>query len=82
MEIGSMMINHSAGKDNPLRYFIYTGIDGEFATGIYLTSKMKLGKVNYMKKDIKDPSKFEVVGYSKAFDVMKVDLVKIFNKGD
>ena len=81
MKIGSIMINHSAGKDNPLRYFIYTGIDGEFATGIYMTSKMQLGKVHYMKKDIKDTDKFEVVGYSKAFDIMKVDLVNIINKG-
>ena len=81
MKIGAIMINHSAGKSNPLKYFIYTGVEGEFTTGVYVTSKMQLGKVHYMKKDIKDTDKFEVVGYSKAFDILKEDLIDAFNRG-
>ncbi len=78
MKIGTIIKNHWAGYKNPIRFFIYTGIQGSYATGIYLDSG-RLGKTRHYKHDIQDKSKYEEVGYCRAFDLMKSDLEHFLN---
>lgn len=73
MKVGAIIRNHWAGDSNPVRYFIYTGIKGRYATGIYLSDN-KLTTVDYLAKDFEDRETFEVVGYCSGFSIMKADL--------
>lgn len=73
MKIGTIIVNHWAGKGNPGKYFIYTGIKGKYATGIYFYEN-KLHKSKYSKEDFINSGKFEPTGYCNGFDIMKEDL--------
>ena len=73
MKIGTIICNHWAGDTNPNKYFIYTGIKGEYATGITLYEN-KLEKIGYYASDFKNHEVFEPVGYSDGLDIMKKDL--------
>lgn len=76
MKIGTILLSHVAGKNNPHRYFIYTGIVGDYATGI-VTYKGKLDKIKYYKKNFKEwvaSGDFEAVGYSEGFSILREDL--------
>ena len=75
MKIGTIINNHYAGYGNPSKYFIYTGIVGDLATGIYLDGH-KLKQTRYTKNDFQNSGKFEKVGYSETFDIAKNDLEK------
>ncbi len=78
VKIGTIVLNHWAGEGNPSKYFIYTGIKGKYATGIFLNNG-KLETANYYKKDLLDSGKFEPVGYCNGFDIMKEDLKSILD---
>ena len=80
MKIGTIVLNKGAGKKNPIRFFIYTGIKGRFATGINIWNG-KLEKCEYYKDDFKDKAKFEEVGYCNAFDMMKAQLQELLGGG-
>ncbi len=77
MKIGTIINNHWAGDSNPGKYFIYTGIVGEYGTGVYLDNG-ELKKIKYYKRDIQRSEEFEPIGYCKAFDIMKEDLKKLW----
>lgn len=76
MKTGTIINNHWAGDSNPIKYFIYAGIEGKYAVGIYLDNG-GLKKVKYDKSDVLNSDKFEPVGYCKAFNIMKEDLKNI-----
>lgn len=73
MKIGTIIKNNWAGDKNPSKYFIYTGIEGKYATGLSLVGG-KLKKVKYYKRDFDGKEAFETVGYSKGFDMLKESL--------
>ena len=76
MKIGTIVCNHWASDDNPIKYFIYTGIKGRYATGIALIEG-KLERLNCYASDFKDREVFEPVGYCNAFDIIKEELQAI-----
>ena len=76
MKIGTIVLNHWAGQNNPAKYFIYTGIKGKYATGIFLNNG-KLERVTCYATDFRNKEIFEPVGYCKGFDIMKEDLKSI-----
>lgn len=77
MRIGTIVKNGWAGEGNPLKYFIYTGVSGKYATGISLENG-RLIKIRYYKKDLKETRDgedvFQIVGYSTGIDLLKEDL--------
>ena len=76
MRIGTIIKNHWASKGNPVKYFIYTGTQGKYATGVYLEDNNRLLKLRVYASDFKKKDEFEPIGYSKAFEIMKGDLRK------
>ena len=84
MKKGTILHNRWASDENPTRYFIYTGINEKYATGITFNGK-DLEKIKYHRKEFEDDFKINgqlvAVGYCKAFDIMREDLLK-FLKGE
>jgi hypothetical protein len=76
MKLGTIICNHWASDDNPTKYFIYTGMQGEYATGICFIDG-KIDKLKFYANDFRKSEVFEPVGYCKAFEIMKEDLKKI-----
>ena len=73
MKIGTIICNHWAGENNPVKYFIYTGIKNGYGTGLYLQDG-KLIELRVYKKDIEEAANFEPIGISKGFEVIKDEL--------
>lgn len=73
MKIGTIVENKWAGQGNPLRYFVYTGISGKYATGISEVNG-ELERVRYYKEDLLNATMLVPVGYCEGFDLMKADL--------
>lgn len=73
MKKGTIIRNHWAGDNNPMRYFIYTGSSGSCVNGIALVSR-QLRKAQYYKTDFNNRDIFEIVGQSKGFDILENDL--------
>ncbi|MYL44616.1 hypothetical protein GLV94_03075 [Virgibacillus halodenitrificans] len=80
MKKGTIIRNHWAGSDNPTRYCIYLGCNGRYVNVLELVNG-KLKKGQYYKSTFQDKEKFEIVGQSKGFDVLKDDL-KSFLEGE
>jgi len=74
MKIGTIILNKWAGDNNPIRYFIYTGISGKYANGIVCVGG-QLKKTQFYKHDFLNSGMFEAVGYCNAFDIMKQALM-------
>lgn len=74
MNKGTIILNKVAGPQNPHRHFIYTHSDYTYIHGVAY-SQGKLHKIKIYKQDFRDSEKFEVVGYSKGFDILKNDLI-------
>jgi len=81
MKIGTIIRNHWAGKDNPMRYFIYLGTSGNYVNGVAINSSGKLYKCSYRKHDFDKRNIFEPVGYCEGIEIMKNDLKKIVKIG-
>jgi hypothetical protein len=75
MKIGTIIRNDWAGDRNPTKYFIYTGISGEYATGIALNNG-NIKRLRFGKKDFVNDGKFVPVGYCGFADLIKADLMK------
>lgn len=73
MKIGSIVLNKWAGENNPIRYFIYTGMTAKYANGIVCVDG-QLRKTQFYKHDFLNSGMFEEVGYCNTFDIMKQDL--------
>ena len=86
MKIGTIIKNNWASEGNPAKYFIYTGIEGKYATGVCLAPAGRLEKVLYYKDDFRDAythegeKVFESVGYCDGFDIIKADLQSILGE--
>ena len=79
MKTGTIICNHWAGESNPIKYFVYTGIKNGYGTGLYLKDG-KLKEVRVSKKDIKEATGFEPVGFCMGFEMIKDDLREINNR--
>ena len=74
MNLGDIVRNDWAGDGNPIKYFIYTGISGRYATGLYVSGN-EIRPVRYYKEEMKT-DKFVVVGHCNYRDVIIGDLKK------
>lgn len=62
---GDIIINYRASERNPSRRFIFLSYDAGYGRGLYLTSKGKIGKVAFSRRDLDmDTEHFKQVGYA------------------
>lgn len=71
MKLGTIIKNNWAGSKNPTKYFVYTGVKGEHATGMCVVNG-KIETQNYYKRDVlNDRENFEIVGYCDYIEFIK-----------
>lgn len=76
VKIGTIIKNKWAGEGNPGRYFIYTGIKGDYATGFYIKNN-NVKKIDFYKGDFQKRDIFIEVGFSNYMDIAKNDLLEV-----
>ncbi|MBN6206242.1 hypothetical protein JYK21_07245 [Ralstonia pickettii] len=79
MKKGTIIRNHWASKNNPIRYCIYLGTSDRDVNVLELVNG-KLQRGQYHKSSFENREVFEVVGHSKGFEVLKDDLKKLLEE--
>ena len=81
---GDIIHNRYAGHPSN-KYFIYLGVSGRYVNGLALQEGKGIKKCQYYKSSMNEmldgKPAFQVVGHTKAFDVMKQDLLKFIEVG-
>ena len=65
------------------RNFIYMGVNGRFVRAICLNGKIEIENQAFYKNDLQNIDNnvnFDVVGHSKAFEMMKDELIKEYDE--
>lgn len=65
------------------RNFIYMGVNGRFVRAIFLNGKIEIENQAFYKNDLQNIDNnvnFDVVGHSKAFEMMKDELIKEYDE--
>jgi hypothetical protein len=73
MKIGTIIRNDWAGDKNPGKYFVYCGIVGKYATGVYVENG-KLVDIKFNKYAFKNDGKFVDVGHCDFIGYIKGEL--------
>ena len=76
VKLGTIIKNKWAGEGNPSKYFIYTGIKGDYATGFYIKNNVAK-KIKFYKKDFQKEAIFVEVGFSNYMEIAKNDLAEV-----
>lgn len=65
------------------RNFIYMGVNGRYVKAIFLIGKVEIDNQAFYKSDLKNienTNKFDVVGHSKLYELMKDELFKDYEE--
>lgn len=90
-KIGDIVRNNMASRNKYFekekqwwsRNFIYMGVNGRFVRAICLNGKIEIENQAFYKNDLKNIDNnvnFDVVGHSKAFEMMKDELIKEYDE--
>ena len=85
-KIGDIVRNNSMLPNQPLehnqywsRYFIYLGVNGDFVRVLELSGTLQLDNQAYYRKQLRNvdtDDRFDVVGHSKGWEIIKQELMK------